>query len=39
MQDELGTILGREVDMHTPAELRRYFKHVLQEAQTIYDAA
>ena len=24
MQDELGEIFGREVDMHTPAELRRY---------------
>lgn len=39
MQDELGTIFGREVDLHTPAELSRYFKHVFQEAQTIYVAA
>jgi predicted nucleotidyltransferase len=39
MQDELGVIFGREVDMHTPGELRRYFKHVFEEAQTIYDAA
>ncbi len=39
MQDELGAILGRDVDLHTPAELRRYFKHVFQEAQTIYVAA
>ena len=38
MQDELAAILRREVDMHTPAELQRYFKHVLREAQTIYDA-
>jgi uncharacterized protein len=39
MQDELATIFGREVDMHTPAELSRYFKHVFHEAQAIYDAA
>jgi predicted nucleotidyltransferase len=38
MQDELTEILGRQVDMHTPLELSRYFKHVLQEALTIYDA-
>ncbi len=39
MQEELATILGREVDLHTPAELSRYFNHVFQEAQTIYVAA
>lgn len=39
MQDELGEIVQREADMHTPAELSRYLKHVFQEAQTIYDAA
>lgn len=39
MQDELGEIFHREVDMHTPAELSRSLKHVLEEAQTIYDAA
>jgi predicted nucleotidyltransferase len=39
MQDALGRIFQREVDMHTPAELSRYLKHVFQEAQTIYDAA
>jgi predicted nucleotidyltransferase len=38
MQDELTEIFGRQVDMHTPLELSRYFKHVLQEALTIYDA-
>ncbi len=37
MQDELGNIFRRETDMHTPAELSRYLKHVFQEAQTIYD--
>jgi predicted nucleotidyltransferase len=39
MQDELADIFGKEVDLHTPAELRKYFKHVLQEARTIYVAA
>ncbi len=39
IQDELGDLFGRIVDLHTPAELRRYLKHVFQEAQTIYDAA
>jgi predicted nucleotidyltransferase len=39
MQDELADILGKVVDMHTPAELKKYFKHVFQEARTIYVAA
>lgn len=39
MQDELTEILGRQVDMHTPLELSRYFEHALQEALTIYDEA
>jgi uncharacterized protein len=39
MQDELADIFGKEVDLHTPAELKKYFKHVLQEARTIYVAA
>jgi predicted nucleotidyltransferase len=39
MQDELAAIIGRRVDMHTPLELSRYFKHVFQEARTIYVAA
>lgn len=39
MQEELGKIFQREVDLHTPAELSRYLKHVFQEARTIYDAA
>ena len=39
MQDELSEILRRQVDLFTPAELSRYFKHVFQEAQTVYDAA
>jgi predicted nucleotidyltransferase len=37
MQDELSRILGRKVDLHTPAFLSRYFRtKVLSEAQTHY---
>ena len=39
MQDELAAIFGRDVDLHTPAELSRYFKHVFAEAREIYVAA
>ena len=39
MQDELSEIFRRQVDLFTPAELSRYFKHVFKEAQTVYDAA
>jgi predicted nucleotidyltransferase len=40
MQDELSSLLGRTVDLHTPAGLSRYFRDkVLSEAQTQYVAA
>ena len=40
MQDELSQILGRTVDLHTPASLSRYFRdEVLSEAQDCYVAA
>lgn len=40
MQRELSDILGRRVDLHTPASLSRYFREtVLREAEPLYDAA
>ena len=40
MQDELSELLGRKVDLNTPACLSRYFrKEVLDEAEVLYDAA
>lgn len=40
LADELGEILGRRVDLHTPASLSRYLRdEVLASAQTIYAAA
>ncbi|MBM3188681.1 MAG: nucleotidyltransferase family protein [Chloroflexi bacterium] len=40
IQDELSEILGRPVDLHTPASLSKYFRdQVLREAETLYDAA
>lgn len=40
MQDELSQILGRKVDLHTPASLSEYFlDDVLAEADVQYDAA
>ena len=40
MQDELSTILGRNVDLNTVGFLSKYFcDKVLQEAQVLYDAA
>jgi hypothetical protein len=40
MQDELSAILGRKVDLHTPANLSKYFRdEVLREAETLYVAA
>ena len=40
MQDELSCLLHRNVDMHTPASLSKYFRDdVLAEAQVQYDAA
>lgn len=40
MQEELAAPLGRDVDLHTPASLSKYFRdRVLAEAQVQYDAA
>jgi predicted nucleotidyltransferase len=40
MQDELTELLGRKVDLHTPASLSKYFRNdVLAEAEIQYDAA
>jgi predicted nucleotidyltransferase len=40
MERELSGILGRKVDLHTPAFLSRYFREqVLAEAQNQYVAA
>jgi len=40
MQDELSGMLGRVVDLHTPASLSRYFRdEILTEAQDQYVAA
>ena len=40
MQDELSALLGRTVDLHTPASLSKYFREaVLSEAETLYVAA
>jgi uncharacterized protein len=40
LQDELGQMLGRRVDLHTPASLSRYFRdQVLREAEPAYVAA
>jgi len=38
MQDELGQMLGREVDLRTPQDLSRYFRdRVVAEAQVAYE--
>lgn len=40
IQDELSTVLGRNVDLHTPGSLSKYFRdQVLREAETLYVAA
>lgn len=40
MQDELSELLGRKVDLNTPACLSPYFrKEALDEAEVLYDAA
>ena len=40
LQDELSSILGRKVDLHTPGSLSRYFRdRVVREAQVQYVAA
>jgi predicted nucleotidyltransferase len=40
MQDELSAILGREVDLNTPAFLSRHFRQrVMETAQVVYERA
>ena len=40
MQDELGRLFQRVVDLHTPASLSRYFRdQVMSEAEDQYVAA
>src|SRR5947209_6954506 len=40
LQDELSALIGRKVDLHTPASLSRYFRdRVVREAQVQYVAA
>ena len=40
MQDELSAILGRRVDLNTPASLSRYFRDdILANAEVLYVAA
>ena len=40
IQDELSDLLGRPVDLHTPATLSRHYRErVLHEARPLYDAA
>lgn len=37
IQEELSALLGRRVDLNTPANLSRYFRDkVLHEAETLY---
>lgn len=39
MQDELGVLLGRSVDLHTPLGLSKYFRdQVLAEAEVLHVA-
>ena len=40
LEDDLGRLLGRRVDLHTPASLSDYFRdQVLREAEPVYVAA
>jgi len=40
IQDELSTLLGHRVDLHTPGSLSKYFRdQVLREAEALYVAA
>lgn len=40
IQDQLTEIFGRQVDLHTPATLSKYFREdVLDQARDLYDAA
>jgi len=37
MQDELSRMLGRQVDLHTPSSLSKYYRdEVLAEAEELY---
>ena len=39
MEIELGELLGRKVDLRTPADLSRYFRdEVMRTAETLYAA-
>ncbi|MBI4334646.1 MAG: nucleotidyltransferase [Chloroflexi bacterium] len=39
IQEELSEVLGRKVDLNTPACLSRYFRdRVVQEAKVLYNA-
>ena len=39
MEDDLSEIVGRKVDLHTPADISRYFREeVLSEAEDQYVA-
>lgn len=39
MEIELSQLLGRKVDLRTPADLSQYFRHkVIQSAEVQYDA-
>jgi predicted nucleotidyltransferase len=38
MQEELSALLGRQVDLHTPQSISRYFRdRVIAEAQVQYE--
>jgi predicted nucleotidyltransferase len=38
LQDELSSLLGRQVDLHTPKSLSRYFREqVVAEATVLYE--
>jgi predicted nucleotidyltransferase len=40
VQEELSRVLGRRVDLHTPASLSRHFvDQILREAEAVYVAA
>lgn len=40
MQEELSSLLGRKVDLHTPGFLSKYFRdEVLHEMEVLYDSA
>ncbi len=40
LQDELGHLFGREIDLHTPNSLSRHFRtNVLQVAWVLYERA